>query len=130
MCNWNKPDFSPVTIALETLDGQEVASHTFTPTANVGNDASKSFTGSTTLSNFSFDVTERGQYVITFYTDDAAWADLVVGQASIIRKGNLSGISSVSASAAHPSPVYDLQGRRVNNPQHGLYIQDGKKVMY
>lgn len=28
------------------------------------------------------------------------------------------------------SPIYDLTGRRVTNPAHGVYIQNGKKVMY
>jgi hypothetical protein len=26
--------------------------------------------------------------------------------------------------------VYDLMGRRVTNPQHGIYIKNGKKVIY
>ena len=25
--------------------------------------------------------------------------------------------------------VYDLSGRRVQNPKHGLYIQNGKKLI-
>ena len=28
------------------------------------------------------------------------------------------------------SPVYDLQGRQVRQPQNGLYIQNGKKIIY
>jgi len=27
-------------------------------------------------------------------------------------------------------PVYDLAGRRVTKPTHGIYIQNGRKVMY
>ena len=26
--------------------------------------------------------------------------------------------------------IYDLQGRRVKNPQHGIYIVNGKKVVF
>ena len=26
-------------------------------------------------------------------------------------------------------PIYDLQGRRVSNPQHGVYIVNGKKFV-
>ena len=29
----------------------------------------------------------------------------------------------------HPSPIYDLQGRRVVNPTKGLYIQNGRKAV-
>jgi hypothetical protein len=25
--------------------------------------------------------------------------------------------------------IYDLQGRRVENPKHGIYIQAGKKIV-
>jgi hypothetical protein len=25
--------------------------------------------------------------------------------------------------------IYDLQGRKVNNPTHGLYIEDGKLIL-
>ncbi len=33
------------------------------------------------------------------------------------------------ADGMDPSAVYDLQGRRVNNPQHGIYIVNGKQVV-
>ena len=29
----------------------------------------------------------------------------------------------------HPSPIYDLQGRQVTNPEHGIYIKNGRKYM-
>lgn len=29
----------------------------------------------------------------------------------------------------HPAPFYDLQGRRIENPNKGLYIKEGKKVV-
>ena len=36
---------------------------------------------------------------------------------------------AASADGMDTSAVYDLQGRRVNNPQHGLYIVNGKQVV-
>lgn len=36
VCNWNQPQFTPVTVAIEKLDGLEVASQTYTPTVNIG----------------------------------------------------------------------------------------------
>ena len=36
---------------------------------------------------------------------------------------------TASADGMDTSAVYDLQGRRVNNPQHGLYIVNGKQVV-
>jgi len=37
-------------------------------------------------------------------------------------------ITSVSPAADAPEIIYDLQGRRVENPSHGIYIIGGKKV--
>ena len=40
------------------------------------------------------------------------------------------GISTVRGDAStRTGAVYDLSGRRVQNPQHGLYIVNGKKVV-
>ena len=40
-----------------------------------------------------------------------------------------SGISQTVVSPSTSGMYYDLQGRRVENPQHGLYISDGRKVV-
>ena len=41
-----------------------------------------------------------------------------------------SGISTVSTTETNgDAAIYDLSGRRVSNPSHGVYIQNGKKVM-
>jgi len=129
LANWNIESFSPVTIAIETTDGKSIYEETVTPQANIGNTASNPFSGTKT-GNFNFDVTEFGRYQITFYTADAAWADLVVGQTALRRVGNVTGIRSVRN--AQPSQeVYDLQGRKVENGKlpRGLYITQGRKVL-
>ena len=43
----------------------------------------------------------------------------------------VTGVESLHPSpiTLHPSPVYDLQGRRVANPVKGLYIVNGKKIV-
>ena len=43
-----------------------------------------------------------------------------------------SGIHSVEANVADNSTeIYDLQGRKVSQPQqHGVYIKGGKKVLF
>jgi len=129
--NWNIATFSPVTMAVEEDNGQEVFSYTFTPTSNVGNTATNSFSG-TTLEKVNFDITETGRYSITFYTADAPWADLVVGQAAIKRVGDITGISDATAGQNGTTPVvYDLQGRRLRLAPgaKGLFIVNGKKLM-
>jgi hypothetical protein len=42
------------------------------------------------------------------------------------------GINEINAAAQQPKEdvIYDLMGRRVTNPQHGIYIKNGKKVIY
>ena len=46
--------------------------------------------------------------------------------------GNATGIQEVSLKSAEPTTVFDLQGRRVNPSmvRRGIYIQNGKKVLY
>ena len=45
-------------------------------------------------------------------------------------RGNTTGIENVSnAKQPQEDVVYDLQGRRVTNPTHGIYIINGKKVI-
>jgi len=132
IANWNIPTYSPVTIAVETVDGKEVYTHSYTPTSNVGNSASNSFSG-TSLKSFRFDVTEKGRYVITFYTADAPWADLVVGQAALLRKGDVSDVNDVLAEIPQSVIYYDMSGRRVQVLGKGIYIQyaiaaDGQKI--
>ena len=39
------------------------------------------------------------------------------------------GIDEVTGSAAEPKGIYDLQGRRVEDPTKGIYVINGKKVL-
>ena len=127
ICNWNQPDFAPVTVAVETLDGREVSSEVFMPDVNVGNAADKAFA---TIYNkyFIFDILEKGRYVITFYTADASWADAVIGQSDLYYKGANTGITEVQAD--EDTPCYNLSGMPVAAPKAGIYIKGGKKVIF
>lgn len=39
-------------------------------------------------------------------------------------------ITTVGNDAQNDNTIYDLMGRKVTNPTHGIYIQNGKKVVY
>lgn len=39
-------------------------------------------------------------------------------------------ITTVGNDAKNDDAIYDLMGRKVTNPTHGIYIQNGKKVVY
>ncbi|MBQ7634519.1 MAG: hypothetical protein IJS89_02995 [Bacteroidaceae bacterium] len=45
-------------------------------------------------------------------------------------EGEVTGINSVNAAAQNGAAVYDLQGRRVNGALKGVYIVNGKKVLF
>ena len=132
MCNWNRPSFSPITVAIETAEGEETASTTYTPNVNIGNNVANKFTG-VTLQSFEFDITKSGYYVIAFYADAARNADFVVGTINIQAMSfDTTGITDVTKQQAPaPTRIYDLSGRRVANKQlkPGLYIINGRKTV-
>ena len=69
-------------------------------------------------------VTEKGRYVITFYTADAPWADLVVGQAALLRKGDVSAIEERSEEHTVSSiQYYTLSGLPVQPLSSGVYVR-------
>ena len=41
----------------------------------------------------------------------------------------VTGIEAVETPNTQDAPIYDLSGRRVTHPTHGIYIVGGKKVM-
>ncbi len=87
-CNWNQPNFSPITVTVEDTDGGEYLTQSFIPSVNVGNSAGNAFSG-TTNRTFQFDIVKKGRYSVSFFTADAPWADLVIGRAAIVRNGAL-----------------------------------------
>lgn len=143
-CNWNQPDFSPLSVCIEKADGQEVASETFTPTVNVGGDAANKF-AKFTQHTFEFDIAETDDYVIAFYADATKNADFVLGQVNLQAKEFLpTGIQALRefSTDAPSSPnsssksTFDLSGRRIRTPKtsstplkHGFYVIDGHKAI-
>ena len=110
-----------MTIAVEMLDGKEVCSETFTPTSNIGNAADKAFSG-TKVRNFEFDITEAGRYAITFYTAGVEWADLMIGEATIVWRRISSALPSTPVSAPMQVNYYSLSGQRIPRPTKGCYV--------
>ena len=132
VCNWNQPEFTPVTVAIEDSEGQEVASETITPTVNIGNNTGNKFTG-VQQQAFEFDIAETGEYVIAFYTGGTRNADFVLGQLTIIPSSFVStGIDeNVNVNENPKRGTFDLSGRRLSADQlkRGIYIIDGRKTV-
>ena len=129
--NWNRPEFSPVTIAIESADGQTVASKSYTPTRNIGGKAGNAFSGIRTQT-FEFEISQTDNYVIAFYADAEKNADFVLGVVSIQAKEfSATGIRELPVAADRPSVVYDLSGRRLQTvpQQPGIYIINGRKTV-
>ena len=136
VCNWNQPTFTPVTVVIEDANGQEVASQTYTPTVNIGNNTANKFTG-VAQQTFEFDIPEAGNYVIAYYADATKNADFVLGQTSLQAKSYVtSGIHDIygqsdAESSTRQSGCFDLSGRRLSREslRPGLYIIDGRQVV-
>jgi len=136
LCNWNCPNFAPVTIAILDANGEEVATQTYTPTVNIGGDVSNKFTG-VLQQTFEFDVPETGDYVVTFYADAAKNADFVLGQAIVqVKEFAVTGIKTLeqspkSALSSAKKGCFDLSGRRIVDGElsPGIYVIDGRKVV-
>ena len=132
ICNWNMPDFGPVELNIEKgTGGVSIASQTYTPNINIGNVASNSF-GNPTQQIFEFDVTEQGNYVIALYSAASEWSDCILGQLILAANSYVStDIDAVQTSLSiEDDEFYDLQGRKVTNPQKGIYIKAGKKILF
>ena len=138
IANWNNPDLSPVTIAVETIGGEEVFTETITPAVNIGNNTANSFSGASVL-KIPFDIYEKGQYVVSFYTEEKENADLVLGYFAIILKEALTAVDNVEEAAQVVNvKYYNLSGVEIQKPENGIYImrsvlsngkQTGKIIM-
>ena len=142
LCNWSRPSFSPVTLAIEDLNGQEVASQSYTPTVNIGGNAGNQFTG-VDQQTFEFDIQDTGSYAIVFYTDAEKNADFVLGPITIqAMEFTTTGINDIDntqtgdlQSGEHG--CFDLSGRRIATGQPsrrpglspGIYVVGGRKVV-
>ena len=129
--NWNRPEFSPVTIAIEDINGQEVASKVYTPTKNIGGNTGNAFSGIRTQT-FDFEISKTGDYVIAFYADAARNSDFVLGMPSIVVKEFFeTGIMDINRETITDNRYYDLSGRRVEKEslKRGIYIINGRKTV-
>ena len=129
-CNWNMSSFGELEFAVEkAAGGQAVASTTYKPTVNIGNNAGNGFSG-VTQQTFEFDVTEQGNYVLAVYSEASGWSDGMVGELILTANGyETTGVKTTSR-AETPTALYDLQGHRLAQaPRKGIYIQNGQKIV-
>ena len=140
VCNWDQPNLSPVIYTIEDLNGNEVASKTFTPAKNIGGNTANRFT-SGRGQTFEFYIPETGDYVFTIYTDAVKDADFVLGMATLdVNDFSETGIQELDMMNNDDMPskegCFDLSGRKItermlSNGQlkPGIYIIDGRKIV-
>ena len=138
ICNWNMENFGDVELAVEKRTGSTtIASQTYTPDINIGNVASNNFS-SPAQQTFEFDIAEQDDYVIAVYSAASGWSDCIIGQLILTANSYVStGISSMyngqgtmyNGQLIMDNEFYSLQGRQVSNPQKGIYIKNGKKIV-
>ena len=138
LCNWDQPEFTPVIIAIEDTNGQEVASETFTPTVNIGGNTANKFSSGRGRT-FNFEIPETGNYVLSYYTDAIAYADFVLGFSTLqVKSFDETGLQEISHENPQPQKngCFDLSGRKIEESKlenaqlkPGIYIIGGKKVV-
>jgi poly(3-hydroxybutyrate) depolymerase len=131
--NWNRPDFSPITVVIEDTNGQEVASTVCKPTKNIGGNTSNEFPG-VRQPTLDFNITQPGYYVIAFYADAEKDADFVLGVPTIkVTEYGEAGITTLNGEreTVNDKNWYTLDGRRISaQPSRpGIYITGGKTVV-
>ena len=110
--------------------GSSIAKQTYTPTINIGNVASNNF-GNPEQQSFEFDITEQGDYVIAIYAAASEWSDCIVGQLILTADSfSPTDIKEVNSPQSESGTVYDLHGHKVSMPSKGIYIRNGKKILY
>ncbi len=135
VCNWDQPEFSPVTLSVQDASGQEIASQTYMPTVNIGANTANKFSRPV-QQTLEFDVPETGNYIVVFYPDAKKNADFVLGHITIQAKEfGTTGINeTTSNSGEQTTAVFDLNGRKIaanaaNKPlQRGIYVIGGRKI--
>ena len=62
------------------------------------------------------------------FTANAAASEALQSARLVFDNGDVTGIDGITPAATNGA-VYDLSGRRVEKPAHGLYIVNGRKVL-
>jgi len=131
ICNWNMSNYGPVELSIEKrTNSSSIAKQTYTPTINIGNVASNNF-GNPEQQSFEFDITEQGDYVIAIYAAASEWSDCIVGQLILTADSfSPTDIKEINSPQSESGTMYDLHGHKVSMPSKGIYIRNGKKILY
>ena len=124
--NWSND--GPVIFRALNADTDEVlAEQTITPTCNIGNKASNSFSGSSHVV-FPFSVTSPTRVIIEVVLNVAVYGDVMLSDISIKNADN-TGISVIEMTDNDDSAYYNLNGVKTTLGNKVVYIHKGKKYI-
>lgn len=123
VCNWNLSGFAAITGKVcHRADSSVVVTKTVTPTTNIGNNLSNSFSGATSV-QLSFNVTNTGAYALEFLTANSGWADAIISNISLTKTVYTAvNIPTRSANLVQVR-YFNLSGVELQRPTKGLIIQ-------
>ena len=124
--NWSND--GPVIFRALNADTDEVlAEQTITPTCNIGNKASNSFSGSSHVV-LPFSVTAPTRVIIEVVLNVAVYGDVMLSDISIKNADN-TGISVIEMTDNDDSAYYNLNGVKTTLGNKVVYIHKGKKYI-
>ncbi|MDO5128333.1 MAG: Ig-like domain-containing protein [Prevotellaceae bacterium] len=122
--NWSND--GPVIFRALNADTDEVlAEQTITPTCNIGNKASNSFSGSSHVV-LPFSVTSPTRVIIEVVLNVAIYGDVMLSDISI-KSIDDTGISIIEMPESDDSSYYNLRGMKTSVNSKGVYIHKGRK---
>ena len=111
VCNWNMTGFGAITARVKSTANGVLVKETITPTCNIGNSASNSFSGATKV-ELPFEVTVDTPVYIAFFTDAAPWADAIIADIKLVREDPTSVESIVDGTTKiEKEECFNLSGR-------------------
>lgn len=124
--NWSN-DGPIIFRALDAMTGDVIAETTVTPTCNIGNKASNSFSGSSKVV-LPFSVTSPTRVIIEVILNVAVYGDVMLSDISI-SKAESTGIGEVELKESDAPTYYNIGGVKTGSSGKGIYIHNGRKYV-
>ena len=121
-----------VTASVQRVGDKEVARLAAAPTAFVSTSGSGSRITQTTDKQFSFEVTEKGDYVLKWQVPRASanFTEALLGNVRLVLNDPTGIVTPVQLEGNNSNEVYDIFGcKHVSPSAPGIYIKNGKKVI-
>lgn len=124
-----------ITASVLSTSNSTIATLVSMPKSNVSSNGSSSRITKTTDYSIDFDITTSGNYLLKWTIAQASSSTLneaIVGNIKLVKHDNAeeTAITLPSAPSGNSqAAIYNLQGQRLNSPQKGINIINGKKII-